>query len=44
MIDRNSKGYAFGKFLGRVTILIVGYIFGKKWGQKPIDKGFPKKP
>lgn len=43
MVDRNYTGYAIGKFLGRVIILITGYILGKKWRKKPINKGFPER-
>ena len=43
MIDRNSWGYAIGKFLGKATILMVGFLLGKKYTQRPIDKGYPKK-
>jgi hypothetical protein len=43
MSNRNSFGYAVGKFLGRIAVLGLGYILGKKWGQKPIDKGYPKR-
>lgn len=43
MVDRNSMAYSVGKFVGRVTLLVLGYIIGKKYGQKPIDKSFPEK-
>ena len=43
MRNRDSLGYAVGKFLGRMAILGLGYILEKKWGQRPIDKGYPKK-
>ena len=43
MVNRNSKAYIAGRFVGKLLLLGIGYIFGKKWGQKPIDKGFPKK-
>ena len=42
MINRNSFPYRAGKFCGRVALLVVGYLIGRKIGQKPIDK-FPKK-
>lgn len=44
MIDRNSWGYAIGKFLGKATILIIGFVIGKKYTQRPINKGYPKNP
>jgi len=44
MIDRNSWGYDTGKFLLKISILVVGYIIGKKYTQRPIDKWYPKNP
>lgn len=44
MIDRNSWGYATGKVLAKITILVIGFFIGKKYTQRPIDKGYPKKP
>jgi hypothetical protein len=46
MVNRNSIGYSIGRFVGRVTLIVLGYlgyIIGKKYGQKPIDKSFPEK-
>lgn len=43
MVNIYFTGYAIGKFLGRLAILVAGYILGKKCRQKPIDKGFQKK-
>ena len=44
MIDRNSWGYATGRLLAKATLLIIGFLIGKKYTQRPIDKGYPEKP
>ena len=44
IINRNSWGYATGKVLAKITILVVGFFIGKKYTQRPIDKGYPQKP
>lgn len=42
-IDRNSPAYRAGRFVGKLILIGVGYVLGKRWGRRPIDKGFPKK-
>jgi hypothetical protein len=44
MVNRNSWGYTAGKALAKVTILVIGFLIGKKYTQRPIDKGYPKNP
>jgi len=43
MVNRNSSAYRIGRFTGRLILIGLGYLFGKQWSQRPIDKGFPKK-
>lgn len=43
MVNRQSPAYAVGRFVGKVILIGLGYVLGKKWGQKPLHKGFPKK-
>ena len=43
IIDRNSKSYQVGRFIGKGIIFIVGLFVGRKYFQKPIEKSFPKK-
>ncbi len=43
MVNRNSWAYSTGKVVGRLVILSLGYLLGKHWGRRPIDKGFPEK-
>ena len=43
MVNRDSLGYKVGRFLGRVTLIVIRYIIRKKYSQKPIDQGFPEK-
>ena len=44
MINRNSWAYMVGRGVGRVFLIGIGYLIGKKlWKQKPIDQ-FPEKP
>ena len=43
MVDRNSPAYKAGRLVGRLILIGLGYIAGKRWGRKPIDKSFPKK-
>ena len=42
MINRNSKAYRFGKFVGRIALIGVGYLLGKRWGRRPLDN-FPER-
>ena len=42
MVNRNSRAYKTGRFVGKLVVLGLGYIFGKRWGRRPIDKGFPE--
>jgi hypothetical protein len=43
MVDRNSGSYKVGKFVGRVGLIFLGYLLGKRWGRRPIND-FPQKP
>jgi hypothetical protein len=43
MVNRASPAYATGRFVGRLLLIGLGYVLGKHWGQRPIDKGFPEK-
>ena len=43
MVNRNSKAYRIERFVGKLILIGVGYIAGKRWRQKPINKGFPEK-
>ena len=43
MINRDSAAYQAGRLIGKILLISVGYIFGKRWGRKPIDKSFPEK-
>lgn len=42
MVNRNSKAYSFGKFLGRCALVGIGFVLGKRWGRRPIDD-FPQR-
>ena len=42
MINRDGMGYRLGRLAGRISLIVIAYVFGKKVGRKPIDK-FPKK-
>ena len=42
MVNCNSPAYKAGRFVGKVLLLGSGYLLGKRWGKKPIDK-FPEK-
>lgn len=44
MVHKNSLGYRFGRFLGKATLIAIGYLIGKRWGRKPIDEGYPEHP
>ena len=43
MINRNSTAYKAGRLVGKHFLIGLGYIMGKRWGRKPIDKSFPEK-
>ena len=43
MINRDSPAYQTGRVVGRLILIGLGYILGKRWGRKPIDKSFPQK-
>jgi len=43
MVDRNSPVYQTGRIVGRLVLVGLGYILGKRLGILPIDKGFPEK-
>lgn len=42
MVNKNSTAYKVGRVIGRFGLIIIGYLFGKRWGRRPIDD-FPKK-
>ena len=42
MVNKNSRAYKFGRLTRRLVLVLVGYICGKRWGQKPINN-LPKK-
>jgi|APDOM4702015248_1054824.scaffolds.fasta_scaffold192730_2 hypothetical protein len=43
ILNRNSLAYRTGRLAGKIILLGLGYIVGKRWGRKPIEKGFPEK-
>jgi hypothetical protein len=43
MVNRESPSCVAGRIVGRLILIGLGYVLGKHWGRKPIDKGFPKK-
>jgi hypothetical protein len=43
MVDRTSPAYQAGRIVGRLLLIGLGYFLGKRWGRRPIDKGFPEK-
>ena len=43
MVNRDSPAYKAGRLVGRLVLIGLGYIAGKRWNRKPIDKSFPKK-
>jgi len=43
MVNRDSPVYKAGRIVGRIILVGLGYILGKRWGRKPIDKSFPEK-
>lgn len=43
VINRNSWGYWCGKIAAKAVLLTLGYFIGKKYTQRPIDKGYPEK-
>ena len=43
MVNRDSPSYQAGRILGRCILIGLGYMIGKRWGRKPIDKSFPEK-
>ena len=43
MVNRNSKAYRLGRAVGRIILIAVGYVAGKRWGRRPIDQFPPKK-
>lgn len=42
MVNKNSTAYKIGRVIGRLGLVLAGYICGKRWGRRPIDD-FPKK-
>lgn len=42
MVNKNSKAYRMGRFVGKIGLIVVGYFCGKKWGRRPIND-FTKK-
>ena len=43
MVNRDSPSYQAGRIVGRFILIGLGYMIGKRWGRKPIDKSFPEK-
>lgn len=43
MVNKNSTAYQAGRLVGRLVLITLGYIVGKRWGRKPLDKSFPEK-
>ena len=43
MVNRDSPAYQAGRIVGRILLVGLGYILGKPWGRKPIDKSFPER-
>lgn len=43
MVNRDSPSYQAGRIVGRCILIGLGYMLGKRWGRKPIDKSFPEK-
>ena len=43
MVNKDSPAYKAGRLVGRAILMGLGYILGKRWGRKPIDKSFPEK-
>lgn len=44
MVNKDSYGYRIGRLIGKAILLTVGYLVGKRWGRKPMDKSFPENP
>ena len=42
MVNKNSTAYRIGRVVGRVGLIVVGFLFGKRWGRRLIDS-FPEK-
>ena len=42
MVNRDSPAYAAGRFVGKIILIGLGYIVGKRWVRRPINKGFPE--
>jgi hypothetical protein len=42
MVNKNSTAYKIGRVIGRLGLVLAGYICGKRWGCRPLDD-FPKK-
>jgi hypothetical protein len=42
-MDRDSLGYRAGRLAGKLILVGIGFLFGKRWGRKPIKKAFPEK-
>ena len=43
MVNRNSLAYKAGRVIGKIILIGLGYVIGKRWGRKPMKKSFPKK-
>lgn len=43
MVNRDSRAYTAGRFVGRIILIKLGYVLGKPLGRRPIEKGFPQK-
>ena len=42
-MNLDSLAYRAGRLVGKVVLISLGYIMGKRWKQKPMDKSFPEK-
>lgn len=42
MVNRDSPAYKAGRFVGKLFLIGLGYVLGKRWGRRPIDQGFPE--
>ena len=43
MVNRDSTAYQAGRIVGKLILVGLGYLLGKHWVRKPIDKSFPEK-
>jgi hypothetical protein len=41
-IDRDSFAYRCGRWAAKAVLIAAGYLVGRRWGRRPIDKFKPK--